>query len=60
MQEFYHIYHKSHIAYAKYREQVAECEKTYGEDNQKQDKRSVLEADYQQQSTVKNKDRGAG
>ncbi len=44
------------------REQVAEWEKTYGEDNQKQDKRSVLErlknplkkmTDYQQQSAVK-------
>lgn len=68
VQEFYRTYHKSHSAYAKYREQVAECEKTYGEDNQKQDKRSVLErlknppkktADYQQQSAIKNKDRGA-
>ena len=68
VQEFYRTYHKSHSVYAKYREQVAECEKTYGEDNQKQDKRSVLEslknppkkaADYQQQSAVKNKDRGA-
>ena len=68
VQEFYRTYHKSHSVYEKYREQVAECEKTYGEDNQKQDKRSVLEslknppkkaADYQQQSAVKNKDRGA-
>lgn len=68
VQEFYRTYHKSHSVYAKYREQVAEWEKTYGEDNQKQDKRSVLEslknppkkaADYQQQSAVKNKDRGA-
>ena len=68
VQEFYRIYHKSHSVYAKYREQVAEWEKTYGEDNQKRDKRSVLERlknplkktiDYQQQSAVKGKDRGA-
>lgn len=68
MQEFYRTYHKSHSVYAKYREQVAEWEKTYGEDNQKRDKRSVLERlknplkktiDYQQQSAVKGKDRGA-
>ena len=68
VQEFYRTYHKSHSVYAKYREQVAEWEKTYGEDNQKRDKRSVLERlknplkktiDYQQQSAVKGKDRGA-
>ena len=41
VQEFYRIYHKSHSVYAKYREQAAEWEKTYGEDNQKRDKRSV-------------------
>ena len=67
VQEFYRTYHKSHIAYAKYREQVAEWEKTYGKDNQKQNKRSVLErlknppkkvADYQRQSAIKSKDRG--
>ena len=69
VQEFYRIYHKSHSVYAKYREQVAEWEKTYGEDNQKRDKRSVPErlknplkkmTDCQQQSAVKGKDRGAG
>ncbi|MDE7414742.1 MAG: hypothetical protein K2N44_00185 [Lachnospiraceae bacterium] len=47
---------------------MAEWEKTYGEDNQKQNKESVLErlknppkrtADYQQQRTLKGKDRGA-
>ena len=68
VQEFYRTYHKSHSAYIAYKEQVAEWEKTYGEDNQKQDKRSVLErlknplkkmTDYQQQSAVKGKDRGA-
>jgi len=68
VQEFYLTYHKSHSVYAKYREQVDEWEKTYGEDNQKQDKRSVLERlknplkktiDHQQQSAVKGKDRGA-
>lgn len=68
VQEFYRTYHKSHSVYAKYREQVDEWEKTYGEDNQKQDKRSVLERlknplkktiDHQHQSAVKGKDRGA-
>lgn len=68
MQEFYHIYHKSHSAYVDYKEQVAEWDKAYGEDGQSQDKKSVLErlknpskkeADYQQQSEIKNKDRGA-
>ena len=68
VQEFYRIYHKSHSVYVDYREQVAEWEKTYGKDNQKQNKRSVLErlknppkktVDYQQQKAVKNKDRGA-
>jgi hypothetical protein len=68
VQEFYRIYHKSHNAYADYREQVAEWEKTYGENSQRRDKKSVLErlktslqkvANYQQQTTIKNKDRGA-
>ena len=68
VQEFYRIYHKSHSAYIAYKEQVAEWEKTYGEDNQKRDKRSVLERlknplkktiDCQQQSAVKGKGRGA-
>ncbi len=43
MQEFYCTYHKSHSVYAKYSEQVDEWEKTYGEDNQKQDKWAVAE-----------------
>ena len=68
VQEFYKIYHKAHSAYADYKEQVATWEKKYGEDSQRQNKRSVLErlknppkkiADYQQQKTIKNKDRGA-
>lgn len=67
VQEFYRTYHKSHSAYVDYREQVAEWEKTYGKDNQKQDNRSVLErlknppkktVDFQQQRTVIRKDRG--
>ena len=62
VQEFYRIYHKSHSAHMAYKEQVAEWEKTYGEDNQKQNKESVLErltnppkrtTDYQQQRTLK-------
>lgn len=68
VQEFYRIYHKSHSAYIDYREQVAKWDKNYGENRQRQDKKSVIErlknppkktADYQQQRTVKNKDRGA-
>lgn len=68
VQEFYQIYHKSYSAYIAYKEQIAEWEKTYGEDNQKQNKESVLErlknppkrtTDYQQQKTSKGKDRGA-
>ena len=67
VQEFYRTYHKSHSAYIAYKEQVAEWEKTYGDDNQKQNKESVLErlknppkrtAAYQQQRTLKGKDRG--
>ena len=62
VQEFYRIYHKSYSAHMAYKEQVAEWEKTYGEDNQKQNKESVLErltnppkrtTDYQQQRTLK-------
>lgn len=46
----------------KHKEQMAEWKKTYGEDNQKQNKESVLErltnppkrtTDYQQQRTLK-------
>lgn len=68
VQEFYRIYHKSYSAYIAYKEQVAEWEKTYGEDNQKQNKESVLERlmnppkktiDYQQQRILKGKNRGA-
>lgn len=64
VQEFYRIYNKSHSAYVDYREQVANWEKTYGEDNQRGYKESVLERlknpiqkaeNYQQI----NKDRGA-
>ena len=60
--------HKSHSAYTKYREQIAEWEKICGADNRKQNKRSILEklknppnkaADYQQQNVVKSKDQGA-
>lgn len=65
VQEFYRIYHKSYSAYVDYMEQVAEWKKTYGENSQRRDKKSVLErlkntpkktADYQQQRTVKSKD----
>lgn len=35
VQEFYRIYHKSHNAYADYKEQVAEWEKIYSEDSQR-------------------------
>ena len=68
MQHFYRIYHKSYSAYIAYREQEPEWEKIYGKDNQTQDRQSVLErlrnppkktADYQQQGTLKGKDRGA-
>ena len=69
VQEFYRTYHKSHGAYIAYKEQVAEWEKTYVVDNQKQNKESVLErlknppkrtAEYQQQRRLKGKDQGAG
>ncbi|MBD5531178.1 MAG: hypothetical protein HDQ98_03095 [Lachnospiraceae bacterium] len=68
VQEFYRTYYKSHSAYVDYREQVAEWEKTYGENSQRRGKKSVLgrlknppkkTADYQQEQTVKSKDRGA-
>lgn len=68
VQEFYRIYHKSYSAYIAHKEQVAKWEKTYKDDNQKQNKESMLErlmnppkrtADYQQQETLKGKDRGA-
>ena len=68
VQEFYRIYRKSYNAYIAYKEQVTKWEKTYGDDNQKKNKESVLErlrnppkktADYQQQGTLKGKDRGA-
>ena len=59
---------KSYSAYAVYREQAADWEKAYGKGSHRQDKESVLErlknppkkaADYQQQKTVKSKDRRA-
>ena len=68
VQEFYRIYHQSHSAYVDYREQVAEWEKTYGENSHRREKKRVLEqlknpqketAECQQQRTVKNRDRGA-
>ena len=68
MQVFYRIYHNSYSAYADYREQVTEWEKIYGENSQKQDKKSVLErlknppkktTDCQQQKAEKTKNRGA-
>lgn len=68
VQEFYQIYRKSYNSYIACKEQVTKWEKTYGDDNQKQNKESVLErlrnppkktADYQQQGTLKGKDRGA-
>ena len=68
VQEFYQIYRKSYNAYIACKEQVTKWEKTYGDDNQKQNKESVLErlrnppkktADYQQQGILKGKDRGA-
>ena len=66
MQEFYGIYHKFHSAYVDYREREANWDKTYGEDNQRGYKESVLERlknpiqkveNYQQQKI--NKGRGA-
>ena len=69
VQEFYRIYHKSHSVYADYKEQVAKWEKNYGENSQRQDKKSVLErlknppertSDYQQQKTIKDKERDRG
>lgn len=68
VQEFYRIYRKSYNAYIACKEQVTKWEKTYEDDNQKKNKESVLErlrnppkktADYQQQGTLKGKDRGA-
>ena len=68
VQEFYRIYHKSHSAYVDYMEQVANWEKNYDENSQRQDKKSVLErlknplqkaTNYQQQIVIKNIDRGA-
>ena len=68
VQEFYQIYRKSYNSYIACKEQVTKWEKTYGDDNQKKSKESVLErlrnppkktADYQQQGTLKGKDRGA-
>ena len=68
VQEFYRIYRKSYNAYIACQKQVTKWEKTYGDDNQKKNKESVLErlrnppkktADYQQQGTLKGKDRGA-
>ena len=68
VQEFYSIYHKSHSAYVDYKEQVAKWKKNYGENSQRQDKKSVLErlkkppkktAYYQQQRADKSKDREA-
>lgn len=66
VQEFYKIYNQSQNAYAAYQEQAADWEKLYGTDSHKQDKESILErlkntpkitTDYQQQRTVKSKDR---
>ena len=68
VQEFYQIYRKSYNAYIACKEQVAKWEKIYGDDSQKQNKKSLLErlmnppkktADYQQQGNLKGKDRGA-
>ena len=68
VQEFYQIYRKSYNAYIACKEQVTKWEKTYGDNNQKKSKESVLErlrnppkktADYQQQGILKGKDRGA-
>ena len=69
VQEFYRIYHKFHSVYADYKEQVAKWEKNYGENSQRQNKKSVLErlknppertSDYQQQKTIKDKERDRG
>ncbi len=43
VQEFYRIYYKSCNAYADYKEQEAEWDKTYGESNYSQGKESVYE-----------------
>lgn len=68
VQEFYRIHHESHNAYVDYKEQEADCEKKYGDDSQRRDKKSIYErlkksppkeADYHQQRMVKGKDRGA-
>ena len=68
VQKFYTTYYKSYNAYVDYRERTADWEKAYGKESHRQDKGSVLEriknlppktADYQQQKTVKSKDRGA-
>lgn len=68
VQEFYKIYHKSHGAYTAYKEQETKWEKIHGTDSQKQNKESIHErlknpskktTDYQQQMTVKGKDRRA-
>lgn len=68
VQEFYKIYHKSHSAYAAYKEQEAEWEKLYGKDSHKQDKESILErlknpprisTECRQQKAVKSQDKGA-
>ena len=62
------LFQKSYNAYVAYREQEAEWNRSYGTDRHKQDKESVYErsknqpkrtAGYQQQRTVKCKDRGA-
>lgn len=52
MQEFYRIYHKSHSAYAVYREQEAEWEKNYRENAQRQKTRSEYKQlqDYQKET----------
>ena len=68
VQKFYTTYYKSYNAYVDYRERTVDWEKAYGKESHRQDKGSVLEriknlppktADYQQQKTVKSKDRGA-
>lgn len=68
VQEFYKIYQQSQSAYAAYKEQEAEWEKTYATDSHRHDKESILErlknppkrrSNYQQQKAVRSKDRGA-
>lgn len=68
VQKFYAAYRKYYSVYADYRKQATDWEKAYGKEHHRQDKESVLErikntpqktADYQQQKTVKSKDRGA-